>query len=273
MNRLIFIFIPTIWFVVVSTLYASELTFDISDYQYEELTSENQFYMEDNATFVFFSGGIRDWDKGLLKRTNSKWSLLYTAEYTQGTVSYYSGSGTLSKDYYKARIEGYLAREIHLSSDLRLSKILSHGTWKGFIGYGYRHLLDASAHSLTNLGATGYDRISQYHYVPVGFIWDKNERWSIKSQYNVWIKGKQLSKVQEVLPSTYNVNPKNTQYHGWGVDFTLNRKFYNAKWSSYTFFRYWKVDDSDWVSCASNLVCQEPRSTTREIGIGIAYKF
>jgi hypothetical protein len=58
------------------------------------------------------------------------------------------------------------------------------------------------------------------------------------------------------------------------VDFTLNRKFNNPKWSSYTFFRYWKVDDSSIDVCTkAGGECLEPRNTTREIGLGIAYKF
>ena len=94
----------------------------------------------------------------------------------------------------------------------------------------------------------------------------------LKSQYNYFLEGKQTSFLNEVLPSTYSVNPEKIQRNGWGIDVTLRSKL-NDRWYTYGFFRTWNIEDSDVVSCSALIYCYEPRNQTNEIGAGISYHF
>ena len=143
---------------------------------------------------------------------------------------------------------------------------------KPYIGLGYRSLLDDSGFKRSSTNHLGYDRVSQYYYIPIGAIWYISKNISLKSQYNYFIEGKQTSYLNEILPNVYTVNPENIQRIGYGIDLTLRSKF-NSKWSTYGFFRSWNIEDSDTVSCSALIYCYEPKNKTHEIGAGISYHF
>ena len=244
---------------------AAEFTINLKSYSYEELDSANQFFMSDKSSFPFFGFGVREWDLGAFgdRDNSSLWKLLYTIEYSEGRVNYTSnGTGTMVKDYYRGRLETYLSKEIYVNQKRARS----------YIGLGYRELFDNSANQLSSTGAIGYNRISQYYFLPVGMIWYINDSWSLKSQYNYLLDGKQTSYLKNAFPATYNVNPINTQRIGGGFDFTLNKKL-NSNWYSYGFFRHWNLGESDMVSCSASLNCIEPKNSTNEIGVGISFAF
>ena len=255
---------------VLFTLYSqialsNELTFDMTSYAYREVDENDNFFMEDKSAPFLFSLGIRNWgdDKSILKMGSFNWRSLYTLEYSFGNIDYTSaGTGTMKKEYYKSRLEYYI------------STISRKGTndLMPFIGLGYRDLLDDSGFKQSSTNHIGYDRLSQYYYMPIGAIWYINEKLSLKSQYNYFIQGKQTSYLNEVLPNTYSVNPENTQRIGWGIDLTLRSKF-NNRWSTYGFFRSWNIDDSDVTPCSPLIYCMEPKNETHEVGAGISYNF
>ena len=168
----------------------------------------------------------------------------------------------MKKQYYKGRLEYYLST----SSKVGANDLLP------YIGLGYRDLLDDSGYKTSSTNHLGYDRLSKYYYVPIGAIWYISDSLSLKSQYNYFLEGKQISFLNEILPSTYSVNPQNTQRLGWGFDFTLRSKL-NSKWSTYGFFRSWNVQSSDVVSCSTLIYCMEPKNHTLEIGAGVSYHF
>ena len=167
----------------------------------------------------------------------------------------------MKKEYYKGRLEYYLSNNFGGANDL-----------KSFIGLGYRFLLDDSGFKKSSTNHLGYDRLSQYNYIPIGAIWYINENLSLKSQYNYFIEGKQISYVNEILPNEYPSNTENIQRVGYGIDLTLRSKL-NNKWSTYGFFRSWNIEDSDVVSCSALIYCYEPKNQTHEIGVGISYHF
>jgi len=235
-----------------------ELTLDISSYAYEETTDAGAFFMSDDSAPVFYSIGIRDWSQPI---EDSKFGFLYTGELTYGQVDYFSSSGTLIKDYYKGRFEGYAA--------YRINKQISP-----FLGLGYRYLFDASGGSQTSTGALGYDRLSQYLYAPIGVRFDPVDKLSIKAQYNFFLLGNQTSYLSTASSAFSDID--NEQKGGWGVDITANYEI-NDKWSTYGFFRHWDIDKSE-ISTGTyagliSFTAWEPQNTTDEFGIGIAYKF
>ncbi len=244
---------------------SAELTLDIISYTYREVDANDNFFMEDKSAPFLYSLGLRNWGdaKANSNAKSTNFSLLYTLEYSFGNVDYSSaGTGTMKKQYYKGRLEYYLST----SSRVGANDLLP------YIGLGYRDLLDDSGYKTSTTNHLGYDRLSKYYYVPIGAIWYISDRLSLKSQYNYFLEGKQISFLNEILPNTYTVNPENTQRLGWGIDVTLRSKL-NNKWSTYGFFRSWNVEDSDSVSCSALIYCIEPKNQTHEIGAGISYHF
>ncbi len=251
---------------VCSTIAKSaELTLDITSYKYREVDSNDNFFMEDKSAPFLYSVGLRSWgDKKVNSSTKStNWLFLYTLEYTFGNVDYSSAStGTMEKKYYKGRLEYYLSK----NAPKRTKDLIP------YIGLGYRSLLDDSGFKRSSTNHLGYDRLSRYYYLPIGAIWYISENISLKSQYNYLLEGKQISYLNAILPNEYSNNPENTQRVGYGIDLTLRSKL-NSKWSTYGFFRYWNIEDSDVVSCSALIYCYEPKNQTHEIGAGISYHF
>ena len=244
---------------------SAELTLDITSYTYREVDPNDNFFMEDKSAPFLYTVGLRNWgdaeETSNTKSTN--FSFLYTLEYSFGNVDYSSAStGTMKKQYYKSRLEYYLST----SSKVGANDLLP------YIGLGYRDLLDDSGYKMSSTNHLGYDRLSKYYYVPIGAIWYISDSLSLKSQYNYFLEGKQISFLNEILPNTYTVNPENTQRLGWGIDLTLRLNL-NSKWSTYGFYRSWNVEDSDAVLCSALIYCLEPKNQTHEIGAGVSYHF
>ena len=235
----------------LSVGYSADLTLDISYYYYEEPN-----FMRDTSDPVLYSAGSRKWD--IPAEDNNTLQFLYTAEATRGWVNY-SGSGTLDKDYYKFRGEVY--------AGYRMDNFTS------ILGLGYRWLYDDSGGQASSTGALGYDRQSQYYYVPAGGILDIGQDIKLKGQFNYLLTGKQTSFLSDIAGFS---DVENDQSFGWGVDFTFDYKITNST-SFYSFYRYWDIDKSDTAegTFPGVLIFEafEPANKTTEAGIGIAYKF
>ena len=243
-------------FIFPSISYSQlETTVDISHYKYEEEVN-GAFFMSDESDPLFLSVGIRDWKKGLIEPTE----LMYTAELTYGQTEYNSAStGTLIKDYYKARFETLLSYNYEGVSP--------------FLGLGYRWLYDDSGGLVSSTGHTGYDRQSQYLYLPLGIITQLTDELTFKGQYNLFLSGKQTSYLSTFSASCGDV--ENNQNDGYGFDSALNYSL-DEDISIYGFYRYWDIADSDpnTVVCAGSiLTAKEPKNTTAETGIGIAFRW
>ena len=251
--------------VYSTTTQSAELTLDMTSYMYREVDSNDNFFMEDKSAPFLYSIGLRNWGdtKATSNTKSTNLGYLYTLEYSFGKVDYTSArTGTMKKEYFKSRLEYYLSNNSRMgANDL-----------KPYIGLGYRSLLDDSGFKRSSTNHLGYDRVSQYFYIPIGAIWYISENISLKSQYNYFIEGKQTSYLNEILPNVYTVNPENIQRIGYGIDLTLRSKL-NSKWSTYGFFRSWNIEDSDAVSCSALIYCMEPKNQTHEIGAGISYHF
>ena len=228
---------------------AVELTVDISRYVYEETDDAGDFFMRDVSKPVFFSAGIRDWDQ---PAEDGKFGFMYNGELTYGKVNYSSdGTGSMTKDYYKGRAEGYAV--------YRVNELFTP-----FIGLGYRHLFDDDEGNRTSTGHVGYDRLSQYLYAPVGIRFAPVDKLSVKAQYNTFLVGRQTSFLA-------GDDVTNRQQRGWGVDFSANYQI-DDTWATYGFFRHWDIKKSETIHYSDTDVW-EPENTTQEIGIGVAYKF
>lgn len=69
-----------------------------------------------------------------------------------------------------------------------------------YAGYGYRTLLDDMGGRTSTTGARGHDRISQYHYIPIGVetvLAAGSSGWTFKPtvEYDYFVSGTQESKL------------------------------------------------------------------------------
>lgn len=237
-----------------------EITIDASYYKYRETTSNGAFFMQDESSQPFISAGVRNWDQA---PHVGEFAFMYTVDAGFGKVDYSSaGSGTMKKDYYRARTEGYLS--------YRYGMALSP-----FVGLGYRTLLDNSGGKQSSTNASGYDRLSRYLYIPIGAKYAPNRKLSFKAQYNYFVGGKQTSYLSTANGFASSPDVDNWQHQGWGMDFTANYQT-DAHWSFYTFYRYWDIGKSSLAHFSyggSNYAGYEPDNTTEEAGIGVAFRF
>ena len=141
-------------FVFPSISYGQlETTVDISHYEYEEEVN-GAFFMSDESDPIFLSVGIRDWEKSI---TDSIY-FMYTSELTYGQTNYNSAStGTLVKDYYKARFETLVS--------------YNYESVFPFLGLGYRWLYDDSGGLVSSTGHIGYDRPVSYTHLTLPTIY------------------------------------------------------------------------------------------------------
>ena len=51
---------------------ATEFTLETTSYAYEELDTNNQFFMSDKSSVPFLGFGIREWDLGALKEIKNR---------------------------------------------------------------------------------------------------------------------------------------------------------------------------------------------------------
>ncbi|PIZ31746.1 MAG: hypothetical protein COY40_01055 [Alphaproteobacteria bacterium CG_4_10_14_0_8_um_filter_53_9] len=136
-------------------------------------------------------------------------------------------------------------------------------TLNPYWGYGYRYLKNDLQDTAT---ALGYERTSQYHYLPLG-TWlampVTNKVSAIgQVEYAPLIYGRQHSAINSGLD--------NTQTSGHHI-----RLFGGARYAGLTvgpYAEFWRVDDSD-TSCASSFCGYEPKNFTREVGVKATYHF
>jgi hypothetical protein len=103
----------------------------------------------------------------------------------------YSGSGTIDgiDDYvFESRLTFGYSFILGSRGATRLTP---------YFGYGYRHLYDDLGGRVSSTGALGYDRRSQYHYVPIGIegLFVIGDGWSLRptAEFDYLIYGTQDS--------------------------------------------------------------------------------
>ncbi len=247
-----------LFFVSFSSLNATEITFSVSDYWKQGTDSSNN----DKVTYTYLSDpmaytiGLKDWESGILGKYRSKYlkkfSLNYTLEYTYANAEYKGAAEKTSVGYFKTR---YANEKYEIYASRQLNNNL-----KIFIGYAFSRLSMYNGERVTSTGvATGTagNDYTKFWYHPVGFIWNINPKWIVKSQYNHFRKGHGHDEGGVHLE--YDV--------AWGVDVNIGRKL-TEKISLYTFYSTWDVDDSDVTSGSWYY-----KYVTEEIGAGISYKF
>ena len=148
-----------------------------------------------------------------------------------------------------------------------------------YFGVGFRVLFDAGATDVTTTGAVGYDRRSEYLYLPIGASYSfKAGNWRLKptAEYDLFIEGYQTTYLRDLGADN---NLENHQGGGFGVraDFMVAPPvdFYNFSFGPY--FRYWNIAESDvqpiYFGGVEGGAGLEPKNNTFEAGIRTSIKF
>lgn len=153
-----------------------------------------------------------------------------------------------------------------------------------YYGLGYRRLIDMSGGMISTKGYLGYDRESQYIYMPVGIEYYRkiNHEWSVNGviEYDIFLKGIQTSYMTDLNNISYSYDDDVVNHQNKGYGFRIAAKFMNDTVSFEPYFRYWNIgiSDYDYVTFDSPLGSQlyrvwEPSNNSTEIGINISALF
>jgi hypothetical protein len=184
----------------------------------------------------------------------------------------YSSNGTGSKNGDTDYMQDYrlmFGRAFGISHSSNLSP---------YFGIGFRVLFD-SGKAATSSGAVGYDRRSEYLYIPVGATYNfKAWGWGMAptAEYDYFVQGFQTSYLRD---DGFDNNLYNHQNVGYGVraDFMVTPPvdFYNFSFGPY--LRYWSIHDSDIQTLYSGGVAVEtglePANNTTEVGLRATFRF
>ncbi len=187
----------------------------------------------------------------------------------------YKGSGVMeNRKNLNYEIRGLVGKDYLLSE---------HSLVTPYLGFGYRTLLDEGNGRLTSTNFYGYDRHSQYLYVPVGFyakIPSGIFTTSYNAEYDIFISGLQVSDLSsgKRFNGFDNPNIHSSQRKGVGLRGSIKLS-YAGKWADFylePFVRYWRIAESKLTAATvdgSHGNFYEPRNSTVEIGFKIGLQF
>jgi hypothetical protein len=148
-----------------------------------------------------------------------------------------------------------------------------------YTGFGYRRLYDDKGPGLTDEGASGYSRQSQYFYIPFGASFTfpvlGGSAMSLSGEADYLVRGFQDSYLRD-LGADNNVH--NTQTKGYGLRGGINFVPESLPFLSFgAFVRYWNIEDSDVqpINVGGQVFeyGQEPGNNTLETGLQAKIRF
>lgn len=175
--------------------------------------------------------------------------LALDGKYSFGWVDY-SGSGTIDDiEDYMYEVRGLVGIPVK--------------SFTFYTGYGYRYLNDDSSGKLTSTGLFGYERESNYHYVPVGLKFK-----GLRAEVDVLVKGKQISHLDAIDQFFPRLEHEQDSGAGVKVSYEFKREFKSFNVTLTPFFRWWKIQTSK-----EHEGFIEPRNTSLEVGGGVLVRF
>lgn len=150
-----------------------------------------------------------------------------------------------------------------------------------YAGLGYRFLRDDSAGKLSTAGAAGYERRSNYLYLPVGVAAAKAipGGWKVTgtAEFDWMFYGRQYSDLSGAVAGLPDID--NRQDHGIGLRVSLGVEKdlsgalgKGAALAFEPFVRYWRIAKSE-VEYAAGAAWYEPKNKTTEAGASLFLRF
>jgi hypothetical protein len=140
-----------------------------------------------------------------------------------------------------------------------------------YAGLGYRYLNDDSSPD-----PAGYERESNYLYLPVGYRFDSSQTvgWSFGfgAEFDIFLLGNQTSHLSDVDPTYPDVDNEQDSGYGYRASVRLQHKSEESTFVVEPFIRYWDIDDSEpeYVNLGT---IWEPANETTEYGLSIIWMF
>lgn len=136
-----------------------------------------------------------------------------------------------------------------------------------FVGFGYRYKSDHSGDQKTSTGHHGYDRYSQYIYIPMGLRVTQtlNSDWkvAIQGEFDLFLRGRQESKIHGTLV--------HHQKHGYGLKGNIDlvrRVSQRSSLSVGPYVHFWDIKKSN-----IDRGTIEPHNKTVETGLAVKFNF
>lgn len=242
--------------ISLATTTGIELGGQISNYRYQEHVDPNtEFMHETGAKFGVTALATKAFHQGAF--VSGDFRFAYSSN------DYASAQGTLHHiPDYLFDIRLLVGKDFFLDRTLSLSP---------YVGIGYRNLYNDLRGTLSS-GAKGYQRDSQYLYLPVGltprFRVTETARISTTLEYDQLVQGWQRSENSDASPSLSNVT--NGQFGGYGLRGSV--MYEQASWSVGPFFDYWNINKSDDRIVGARYYF-EPHNQTIEYGLQARYRF
>ncbi|MDP2654710.1 MAG: outer membrane beta-barrel protein [Candidatus Doudnabacteria bacterium] len=168
---------------------------------------------------------------------------------------------------------GYVGYDIAASANTRLTP---------YIGLGYRFLRDQLGGEVSTTGALGYDRESNYFYLPVGVktLTALDNGWFLgfTVEYDAFLDGKQKSELGDAIAGIDTV--ENNQDEGYGMRGSVQIVKTMEQYDIFVepFVRYWNIKQSDLQAVTFNgtpigVVGYEPKNNSTEYGVKLGMHF
>ncbi len=221
--------------------------------------------MEDNGVFYGVVAGYtyRGWvpvspeeslaeDKGLLR---------WEGRYACGQVDY-NGSLMDGTHYTMDDIDDYVFETRLLFG---VEELYSDWLASLYMGVGYRYLNDDPS-----FDPYGYERESNYLYVPLGYQLDGSFRdgwaWGGGIEADILVWGKQRSHLSDIG----SLNIENRQHKGYGLRGSVRFRNRSSIGNVLVepFIRYWNIEDSE-----VKYGLLEPANKTTEVGVQLVWRF
>jgi hypothetical protein len=238
---------------------SSELGVEIMSLQYEAGSGSSAFEHEGNKVGLLFR---------FTQALSDNWYWGGEARQSHGNINYSSASrgdkGGNPDIVTEVRITG--GKDYPVGSQLLAP----------YFGLGFRKL-STDLRGLTSTGDEGYQRRSQYVYLPLGLTHrlqlGAEARLSTSLEYDLLLDGRQQSFLSDT--DTTSNDPVNSLRHGHGL--RLSSSYETWHWSIGFFVHYWRVGTSDEARQSLGGVpaalVQEPRNSTREAGVQFRLRF
>ena len=153
-----------------------------------------------------------------------------------------------------------------------------------YVGIGYRYLMDRGGGRLTTTNHYGYNRESQYYYLPIGVTANipAPHDWNVglNIEYDFFWQGVQKSRLSDgdQFNGLGNDDLRNHQDKGFGLRGSIKFLKKSHLFDMYVepFIRYWNIDQSKVQSGmvdGASIDGVEPKNNTTEIGSKIGLQF
>jgi hypothetical protein len=223
-------------------------------------------YMEEEGIFygAAFGATYRDWVSGSSRQAVSDNKIMVRGEgrFAFGQVDYdgalMDGTPLTINNIDDFTLEGRLLLGPEWLIENTLDTL--------YAGIGYRYLNDDSS-----FHPAGYERESNYYYVPIGFQIDTGQQagwsWAGGIEYDYFLWGLQRS---HIFPTILE-NEQDSGY-GYRASIKLQKKSKDVNFVIEPFFRYWDIDDSEieYTIWGGGL---EPANETTEYGVQLFWMF